>query len=261
MALYWKLFKASIKSQMEYKIAFVAELFVFMLLQALDYVLVAAILMKFDTVGGWNLYEVGYLYSISAMVRSLYRVFCNDIHNFEKYTVQGEFDQLLTRPVSPLLLLFSRGIYWNQIGGFLQGVLILIFCSWGLHARGVDIVPALLYLPVSLVSGALIVFSLGLATATIGFWTVRINEFLAFTHYGPLNAASYPMNIYPGWLRGILFTVIPVAFITYVPALSLFDKGGSGWLLLISPLVALAITLVTLRFWQFGIRHYHSTGS
>lgn len=261
MALYWKLFKASIKSQLEYKLAFLMELVVYMILQALDFLLVAAILLKFDTVGGWNLYEVGYLFATSSMVRSLYRVFANDIHSFEKYTVNGEFDQLLTRPVSPLVLLFSRGIYWNQIGGFVQGVLMLAYSLWGMHTHGVSIGPALLYLPISLVTGSLIVFSLGLATATIGFWTVRINEFLAFTHYGPLNAASYPMHIYPGWLRGVLFTLIPVAFITYVPALYLFDKGGAFWYLLVSPVIALVFVGATLRFWHYGIKHYHSTGS
>ncbi|MBL0385237.1 ABC-2 family transporter protein [Tumebacillus sp. ITR2] len=261
MNLYWKLLKASIKSQMEYKTAFFMELLVFMILQALDFLLVAAILLKFDTVGGWNLYEVGYLFAVASMVRSLYRVFANDIHNFEKYTANGEFDQLLTRPVSPLTLLIARGVYWNQIGGFIQGGIMLGLSLWGMHEQGVSIGPALLYLPISLVTGTIIVFSLGLATATIGFWTVRINEFLAFTHYGPLNAASYPMHIYPGWLRGILFTLIPVAFITYVPALYLFDKGGAFWYLLVSPLVALATMGVTWKFWSFGIKQYHSTGS
>ncbi|PWK16472.1 ABC transporter permease [Tumebacillus permanentifrigoris] len=261
MALYWKLVKASLKSQLQYKLAFAFEVVMFMIMQALDFLLVAAILLKFDTVGGWDLYEVGYLFSIASLVRSLYRVFANEIHSFEKYTKNGEFDQLLTRPVSPLVLLFSRGINWNQIGGFLQGVLMLMFALWGLHEQGASIWAALLYLPVSILSGALIVFSLGLATATIGFWTVKINELLAFTHYGPLNAASYPMHIYPGWLRGVLFTLIPVAFIAYVPSLYLFDKGGALWYLLVSPLIAFVVAGLALRFWKFGIKHYHSTGS
>jgi ABC-2 type transport system permease protein len=261
MSLYWKLFKASIKSEMEYKIAFTMELLIFMLLQAIDFLLVAAILLKFDTIGGWNLYEIGYLYAISSMVRSLYRVFANEIHAFDKYTVNGEFDQLLTRPVSPLMLLFSQKIYWNQIGGFLQGLFLLALSLWGLGEQGIPLLPILLYLPITLIAGSLIAFSLGLATATIGFWTVRIQEFLAFTHYGPLNASSYPMHIYPGWLKGILFTLIPVAFITYVPALYLFEKGGHPWYLLATPLVALLATFIALRFWNFGIKHYHSTGS
>jgi ABC-2 type transport system permease protein len=261
MTLYWKLVKASLKSQLEYKLAFSFELVMYMILQALDFLLVAAILLKFDTVGGWNLYEVGYLFAISSFVRSLYRVFANDIHTFEKYTVNGEFDQLLTRPVSPLMLMLSRGIYWNQIGGCLQGAIMLVFCLSGMHAQGVSIWPALLYLPVSILCGAVIVFSLGLATATIGFWTAKIDELLAFTHYGPLNAASYPMHIYPGWLRGVLFTLIPVAFIAYVPSLYLFDKGGAFWYVLVSPCVAGVVGWSALRFWRFGIRHYHSTGS
>lgn len=246
---------------MEYKFSFLSSTLLMMVLQALDFLLVAAILLKFDHIKGWNLYEVGYLYAISMMVLSLYRTLANEFHTFEKYTVHGEFDQLLTRPVSPLLILFSRSLYLHQIGGFLQGVLILWVSLWGMQEAGQPVGAALLYLPVSLAAGALIVFSLGLSTATIAFWTVRINEFLPFTVYAPLNASSYPMHIYPGWLKGLLFSVLPVAFISYVPALYLFGKGGAWWHLLLPPLVGIAAVWLALRFWRFGISRYHSTGS
>jgi ABC-2 type transport system permease protein len=261
MRMYWKLLSASVRSQMEYKVSFWMEMLIFMILQGIDFLLVAAILLKFDHVGGWNLYEVGYLFAVASMVRSLYRVFGNELHNFDKYTRNGEFDQLLTRPLSPLFILFSRNIHLNQLGGFLQGGLMLVICLWGLHAQGTAIWPALLYLPVSLVFGTLIVFALGLMTSTLAFWMTTIQELLAFTHYGPLTAAGYPASIYPGWLKGVLFTLIPVAFISYVPSLYLFDKGGSAWYLLLTPLVAVAAFYAGLRFWRFGIKHYQSTGS
>ncbi|HEU4962946.1 MAG TPA: ABC-2 family transporter protein [Bacilli bacterium] len=261
MALYWKLIRASVAAQMEYKFSFLFSTLLMMVLQALDFLLIAAILLKFDTIKGWNLYEVGYLYAISMMVLSLYRTLCNEIHAFEKYTVQGEFDQLLTRPVSPLLNLFSRSLYLHQIGGFLQGIVVLAVSLWGLYGQGVSVAKALWFLPVSIVSGSLIVLALGLATATIAFWTVRIADFLPFTVYAPINASSYPMHIYPGWLKGLLFSVLPVAFIAYVPSLYLFDKGGAWWYLLLTPLVAAVALGLALAFWRFGIKRYHSTGN
>jgi ABC-2 type transport system permease protein len=261
MSLYWKLISASVRSQMEYKFSFISTALIYSLLSAMDFLLVAAILLKFDDIGGWSLYEVGYLYALASIVSAIYRIFANEIHGFEKYTIYGEFDQLLIRPVSPLFILLTKNIHLTQIGGVLQGTIILILSLWGFWTTGGPFLPALLYIPFAFLFGTILIFSIGLTTATIAFWTTRITELQAFTMYAPLTAASFPIHIYPGWLKSLLYSILPVAFIAYVPALYLFDKGGTVWSLLLSPTVTVIALIVSLKFWSFGIRNYHSTGS
>jgi ABC-2 type transport system permease protein len=261
MSLYLKLVSASIRSQMEYKFSFITSVLIFAVLSAMDFILVAAILLKFDHIQGWALYEVGYLYAVSSMVSSIYRIFANEVHNFEKYTLHGELDQLLTRPVSPLLILFTRNLHLTQLGGFLQGSVILFLSLGAMWKNGYDILPAVFYLPVALLFGTVILFSIGLVTATMAFWITRISELQVFTMYAPLTASSFPIQIYPGWLKGLLLTLLPVAFMAYVPSLYLFNKGGSLLYLFVSPIVALVAITLALRFWKWGIKHYHSTGS
>ncbi|MDR7071867.1 ABC transporter permease [Fictibacillus barbaricus] len=261
MNLFIKLVSGSIRSQMQYKINFLVSSLSYALIMAVDFILLAAILHRFDNVKGWNLYEVGLLYGISSVAITLYRVFGVEIHNFEKYMIEGEFDSLLIRPVSPLSLLLTKNLDLSRIGGTVQGVLILAISIIGLSLKDFDMFLLLVYLPISIFSGLIICFSLGLLTATIAFWTQRIKDFQVFTLYAPFNAANYPMNIYPGWLKLIFFTVIPVGFMNYTPILFLLNKGGTVWNLALPPAVALVFLFLTLRFWQFGIRHYHSTGS
>ncbi|WP_246625043.1 ABC transporter permease [Fictibacillus nanhaiensis] len=261
MHLYLKLLSGSLRSRMQYKMNFLISSLSYALIMAVDFILLAAILQRFDDVKGWNLYEVGLLYGISSVAITLYRVFGVEIHNFERYMVEGEFDSLLIRPVSPLSLLLTKNLDLSRIGGTLQGVIILIISIIGLHEKSVDTFFLILYLPVSILSGVVICFSLGLLTATIAFWTQRIKDFQTFTLYAPFNAANYPMNIYPGWLKLIFFTVIPVGFMNYTPVLFLLNKGGDLWNLLLPPAVAFVFLFIAYRFWQFGIRHYHSTGS
>jgi ABC-2 type transport system permease protein len=259
--LYWKLVSASIRAQMEYKASFLANLFLYGALTSMDFLLVAAILLKFDDIQGWNLYEVGYLYAMATMVQSIYRTIANEIHAFEKYTVHGELDQLLIRPVSPLFILLTRQVNLNQLGGLLQGALILIISLIGLGRTGGNWEAALIYLPVGLLLGTIVVFSIALVTATTAIWIGRISELQAFTMYAPLTAASFPIHIYPEWLRGILYSILPVAFIAYVPSLFLFDKGGEILYLFLPPLVSIAALAASLSFWQYGLKHYHSTGT
>jgi ABC-2 type transport system permease protein len=261
MNLYLKLLSGSLRSRMQYKMNFLVSSLSYGLIMAVDFVLLAAILQRFDDVKGWNLYEVGLLYGISSVAITLYRVFGVEIHNFERYMVEGEFDSLLIRPVSPLSLLLTKNLDLSRIGGTVQGVIILVISFIGLRLDSFDMFLLLLYIPVSIISGTVICFSLGLLTATIAFWTQRIKDFQTFTLYAPFNAANYPMNIYPGWLKIIFFTVIPVGFMNYTPILFLLHKGGSIWNLALPPAVALVFLSLSLRFWHFGIRHYHSTGS
>lgn len=258
--LFFTLWGASLRSRMQYKGNFLFSTWAYALIMAIDFLMLSAILLRFDDVRGWTLFEVGYLYGIASASLSLYRLLAPEIHEFERYMVEGEFDSLLIRPVSPLTLLLTRNLELSRIGGVLQGWAILGISLYGLSDTA-HWLPALLYLPIAFASGLGISFALGLITATLAFWTQRIKDFQAFTLYAPNSAANYPMSVYPGWLRWILFTVLPVAFIAYVPALALLDKGGSWHLLWISPLVAATFVWLSLRFWQFGIRHYHSTGS
>ncbi|PTM53277.1 ABC transporter permease [Desmospora activa] len=260
MKLFFTLWGASLRSRMQYKGNFLFSSFTYGLIMAVDFLMLAAILLRFDDVMGWTIYEVGYLYGIASASMSLYRLLAPEIHEFERYMVEGEFDSLLIRPVPPLTLLLTRNLELSRIGGVVQGIAILVLSLHGLAAT-THWLPALLYLPVAFISGLIISFALGLITATLAFWTQRIKDFQAFTLYAPNNAASYPMSIYPGWLKWILFTVLPVAFIAYVPALYLLDKGGTWHNLWVSPAVAGVFLWISLRFWRFGIRYYHSTGS
>ncbi|PTX58875.1 ABC-2 type transport system permease protein [Melghirimyces profundicolus] len=260
MKLYFTLVGASIRARMQYKFNFLFSTFSYGLIMVTDFLMLAAILLRFDDIRGWSIYEVGVLYGISSASMSLYRVVAAEIHDFERYMVEGEFDSLLIRPVSPLTLLLSRNLDLNRIGGVVQGLSIL-----GISLSHLTALPTffwlLWYLPVALGTGLIISVSLGLMTATLAFWTHRIREFQVFTLYAPTNAANYPVSIYPGWLKWIFFTVLPVAFMNYLPATFLLQKGGEWYLLVVSPMAALLFAGVAFSFWRFGIRHYHSTGS
>ena len=63
------------------------------------------------------------------------------------------------------------------------------------------------------------------------------------------------MTVYPGWLRGTLTFLVPVAFAVTLPAESLTDRLTPAALG-----VALAFTVfvvvLTWWVWPLGVRHY-----
>jgi ABC-2 type transport system permease protein len=83
--------------------------------------------------------------------------------------------------------------------------------------------------------------------------------------YGGTEAAQYPLTLYRDWFRRFFTFVVPLAFVSYVPAGVLLDKPTSPALPLAarwaSPLVGVAFLGVALAVWRFGERRYQSTGS
>jgi len=62
----------------------------------------------------------------------------------------------------------------------------------------------------------------------------------------------------------IISFVIPLAFMNYFPSqvfLGRSDYIFSPALGYMTPIVGITLFLIALKFWNFGIRHYQSTGS
>jgi len=95
--------------------------------------------------------------------------------------------------------------------------------------------------------------------ATTSIWFVKtwnVTEVLR----AALSAGRYPISAYPPGLRTLFTVVLPVAFLTTVPAEALLGRASSHWLLL-SLAVAAGSLLLSRWFWRFALRDYTSASS
>lgn len=254
------LVRASIRSRMQYSFNFWMSVLLAAAINAMDFVLISIILWKFDRIQGWTLYEVGYLYATIMLSKALYRTLASDVHHLEKYLVSGDLDQLLVRPIPVLLALMSQNVRL-LIGEIVQGTIILTLCLGhllGIGQIGWEAVPLTLLI---IVTGAVILFAIGLGTATFGFWITRVSDLQNLTEDAARTAVQYPMELYPRWLRTLFVTLIPVGMANYVPALFVLRHAYSGWLLPGIALFAAVFLAAMLRFWAFGLSRYQSSGS
>ncbi len=261
LRLYVKLVGASVRSRMQYPFDFIASLLIQAVMVLYDFVLIAVILWRFTSIASWDIYEVGALYAVSRLGFGLYRLFCNELDRFEAYIVRGEFDSMLVRPWPSLLTLLSRNLDLGRMSWIVQGIGVMAVCLPALLRRGsLDMWGALMLLACSVLSLALFA-AVGLATASAAFWIVRIEELQVFTVHAPGTASLYPLDIYPGWLRNLLLTVLPVGVGNYIPCVYLLGKGGSWLNLVVPPVWAAICLLAAYRLWRLAETRYHSTGS
>ena len=73
-------------------------------------------------------------------------------------------------------------------------------------------------------------------------------------------AGRYPISVYRGAVRIFLTFIVPIAFITTIPAAALVDKLDPAYAVYS---VALALILFALGawFWRFALRSYSSASS
>ncbi|TDF95827.1 ABC transporter permease [Paenibacillus piri] len=258
--MYGLLIRASIRSRMQYKWNFWFSTVLAALINAMEFLLISLILWKFGSLKGWSIYEIGYLYATILLSKAFYRSLANDVHHIEKYLISGDLDQLLIRPIPLLLALMSQN-FRVMAGEYVQSCVILTICMQKMMQTGQIgwwAIPQTLAL---VLIGSVILFAIGLGTATVGFWITRVSDLQNVTEDAARTAVQYPMELYPMWLRGILLTVIPMGVANYVPALYVLRHDFGHWLLPATLAFAVLFLGIMLRFWKLGISRYQSTGS
>ncbi len=264
LALYFRLIGARIRAQMQYKTSFWMELLGFGLVTGLEFVAVAILLARFQTIVGWSLAEVALLYGLSSLAFGIAEMVGRGFDApFERMMQQGAFDTVLTRPLGSFFSVLASEFQLMRLGRMTQAVAVL---SYGLArlpiAWTLDKVVVLL---LSLLSGAVIYIGLVVMGATVCFWTIKTPEVINVFTVGGSEAASYPISIYGGLVRNIFLLVIPIAFANYPAALYLLGRtdplGLPAWLAWFAPAVAALFFGVALAFWRVGVTKYASTGT
>jgi ABC-2 type transport system permease protein len=169
----------------------------------------------------------------------------------------------MTRPLSAFVQVLTADFQLRRLGRAAQGALVLVIA---LSVVDIAWSPVKMFVMLAGIASGIVIFAcIFVVGAAISFWTLQDSEVLNVFTYGGSEMVSYPMTVYGTWLRRFFTFVIPLAFVTYLPALVVLDRsdplGLPRALHYASPLVALLFVLVARGLWSLGVRHYQSTGS
>lgn len=263
LAITGRIARARLRGQMQYRASFAMQIAGSFIINFVELAALLVLFGRFDNLGGWSAGEVIFLYALSAVMFSLGDTVGNGLDAFSETIRLGEFDRVLTRPVSPFLQALVNDVSLRHLGQMIQGLIV-----FGFALRLVDVpwdAGRVLYLLVVILCGATLFVCLFAIQAVLSFWTVEsIDAINAFT-YGGSDLAQYPLHIFDRWMRRLFLWVIPVGFVSFLPSLYLLDKpdplGLPGFARFVAPLAATGFAVVTAALWGFGVRHYRSTGS
>jgi ABC-2 type transport system permease protein len=110
-----------------------------------------------------------------------------------------------------------------------------------------------------LASSAVILYSLWFMLAALSIWFVKVWNATEVLRY-VLVAGRYPVSAYPAGLRSLFTLVLPVAFLTTVPAEAILGRVSGDWAFASLGVAAAALGL-SRWFWQYALRYYTSASS
>jgi ABC-2 type transport system permease protein len=209
-------------------------------------------LLFFDRVGslrGWDSERVLLLFAILTTIAGIALGLLGNSRRLGWLASEGELDAVLTLPVNPLAYLLIRRIDTAMLGDLFFGPVLFLLSGEPTLER------ATIYVVGSLCGAAVLVgFLVAAGSLTLFFGGKGEQADLSFQVV--LSLASYPLDVFGGITKILLFTAVPAAFITGLPTRLVddFDLATAGLLLA----AALAFAALGERAFRLGLNRYSS---
>ncbi|MDF5723722.1 MAG: ABC transporter permease [Rhizonema sp. PD37] len=251
--LFWS---AAIAAEMEYRINFllasfsslgnfVGSLFGLFLFYGKGY-----------TFGGWSWEEALIILGIFTLIEGFSETFlAPNLNRIVSHVQKGTLDFVLLKPIRSQLWLSTNTISPWGLPDVVFGCAIIAYAGQKL---GLGISDYLISV-IPLFFGLVIFYSLWFMLGATSIWFVKIGNVTEVLR-GLVQAGRYPMVAYPTAYRFFFTFIIPIAFLTTIPAEAMLGRSQITWTLSAGVLAVLLFFLST-RFWLFALRFYTSASS
>jgi len=263
--LYTRLVIIQIRSQAMFKTSLIMDILstsFFGLTEIFGFLLVIG---QLGDVAGWSTWEIAFLgATVEFSFGCMDMIFSGfDPDYFAPSIRRGDLDMLLLRPIPLTIQVLGSRFVLRRLGRILTGMLVLAIAfshlsiNWSMGKVA--------YYILIIISQIVLLGSFFIFGSTITFWTIERIEAVNIVTYGGREVMTYPMEVFPRWLRHVFMFILPFLFLNYSPALFIFEKTDPFQLPpfspFLAPVIAAVFLLAALTFWRFGRRFYQSTGN
>jgi ABC-2 type transport system permease protein len=255
------LVKMHVKSQMEYRGAFVLDRVAQIITYGAAYAAIWVLLNRFQTLGGWDWADMALLLSFQLLAYSLGAALSFvQFRGLEELVRMGTFDALMVKPISPWAYLTFSGLNIGYAGHVILAVALM---AWSLTQ--VDIhwtIWNASYFVLALLSASAVTAAVMTMIGVAALVLVQ-SSYLYSIFFGFWELTRYPISIYPPALQWMMVTIVPLGFMNYVPVAVFLSKDVAVLGALGLPLSLLAGPLavgIAVWHWRWSIRHYQGGG-
>jgi ABC-2 type transport system permease protein len=239
----------NLMSAMEYRGAFLLQVVGMILNDAMLLFFWWVLFTRLPSLRGWNLAQVMTLYGIVAFGFGVANVVCGNAFLVARAIVRGDLDYYLALPADPLLHLLVSHMSLSAWGDLLFGLAVFLVAApdrWG-------------RLPLFLLLGVLtglIFVAFSVLVGSLAFWVGNADNLATQAINALITFGLYPVEIFPGTIQWLLYTLIPAAFVGSLPAGLLSDFSWGRLAALVAFTTGIILGARVLFYW--GLRRYTS---
>lgn len=262
--LIWVYTVKIIKAWFQYRTdALLRSLTVF-LREATGIIVIYFTLLKFDSLHGWDMYEMFFLFSLLFLTYGIMIIFFTGLRDFGGTVRSGNFDRYMLRPRGLLFqIIFANADWFAALGHGGLGIVLFL-----LSAQKVGIVWNawhVTYYILAVIGGVLIQGAIFLFLATLNIYLLETNSLKELFYWNMRKFAGYPVSLFQKPIQILMIYVVPFAFVNYFPSQYLLRKEDMQQyleiFLYLTPVIGIAMYLGAYVFWRYSIRFYKSSGN
>jgi len=256
---YWRVFREFFRTclveELEYRSEFMGNLLSSLFGIGMAILTIQVFFYQTDHLGGWGYADVLLLLGIFNVLQGLIDFALRpNMSRLLQHIRTGTFDHILTKPVDSMFYVsFRHLVFWRLID-VLLGIGLMIYALIEKHYMP-SVLDAAMFIT-SIGAALVLIYALWMMLMTTSFWVIRIDD-LSFVFNSFFETTRFPISMYRSWLRIVLTYVLPAAFITSTPALSLLGKWN-GMTTIASIILAGLFLWLSRRFWRYALRSYTS---
>ncbi|MBK4728585.1 ABC transporter permease [Oxynema sp. CENA135] len=205
---------------------------------------------------GWRWEESLIVLGIFTLLQGFSTIFLvPNLNRIVRQVQEGTLDFILLKPISSQFWLSSRIVSLWGIPDLIFGCILI-----GYGGSKIGIAPSNYLLGIiPIIFGTIVLYSLWFMLGSTSIWFVKIYNVTEVLR-GLLEAGRFPMVAYPVAYRVFFTFIVPVAFLTTVPAETFLGRVNFPSILA-SLFLAIALFFISNKFWRFATRFYTSASS
>lgn len=249
LKLIWLYMKLNLSSAMEYRQAFLMQVFGMALNNSSFIFFWWLIYQRVGSIGGYEFHDVMFIWALSATAYGVGHIVFGNIVNLNEIILRGELDVYLVQPKDVYINVLASHSSISSWGDLLYGIILFLL------SQAFNIWDFMLFIGFSIAGGVLVASFFAMAKS-LAFFMGNASSLSNIMISFMMNFSLYPESIYPAFIRTLMYTIIPAGYLIFMPRniLNAFSLSSLGLLILAD----IAYALMAYWFFRWGLRKYES---
>ena len=241
--------KYAIMREMLNKVTFFSNI-IFMILNNAFFIIQWLILYSLrENVGGYTFNQVLMLWGIASGTFGFANFFFKKAYYLSDTITNGKLDAYLVQPKNVLISCITSDVSPSALGDLTYGYIVLFL-------SGITISKFVLY-TFFVISGGIIMVDIAIILGSLSFYISKSDMIAETGNNFMIYFATYPDGIFKGFVKMILFTVIPIGITTYIPVWILTKFNIFYFIGII--IFTICITILAFVVFYKGLKRYSSS--